>query len=235
MIRYGIVTKGLLAAGFALFALFLFDAGALPTATAILLVAAVFGYAAWRELREPRVPPGDAEAPAKPPSPRTALAACATLLAIDIVFFGAPMLGTYAAIALILWLAPRIFLAWRSPDLRRHRATVALLTLGTIAVDCSVYWIYENVAQKRVIDVAEALIRHKARTGAYPGQLQQLVPEYLAAVPAAKPGLIMLNRIWYLRETNGPTGLMYVSFPPYGRRIYDVDKREWTDIDQAMP
>lgn len=231
MPRYGVTVKSLLAAGFALFALFLFDAGFAPMAVALLLAALAFGYAAWREQRRPQAPSGTVEMAARPPSLRTTLVVCAALLAIDVVFFGAPMLGAYTAIALLLWLLPRIFLAWRKPGLRRHRALVALLTLGMIATDISIYRIYDNIARARVLEVAEELLRYKARTGAFPEKLEQLVPEYLPAVPVAKPGLVMLNGIWYLHKSPGPTGLMYVSFPPYGRHIYDVDKREWTDID----
>jgi len=225
------MVKSLLAAGFALVALFLFDAGAPPLAAVAALVAVAFGYAAWREQRQPAASPDEAQAPGKPPSLRTAVIVCAILLAVDILFFGAPMLGAYAAIALILWLAPRILLAWRKPALRRHRATVALLTFGMIAADCGAYWIYENIARSRVLDVAEALSRFRAIRGVYPEQLQQLVPEHLAAVPPAKPGYVMLNRIWYRHKAPAAPELMYVSFPPYGRRNYDVEKREWTNLD----
>jgi NADH:ubiquinone oxidoreductase subunit 6 (subunit J) len=231
MIRYGVLTKGLLTAGFALLSLFLFDAGAYPMAAAALAVAAAFGHAAWREQRKPTASPGEALASEKTPSLRTALAVCAILLAIDGLFFGAPMLGVYAGIVLALWLAPRMVFAWRKPALRRHRALVALVTLAMIVFDCSIYWIYETVAQKRVTEVAEALIRYRAIKGLYPEQLQQLVPDYLPAVPAAKPGLIVLNRIWYLHQSPGPTGLMYVSFPPYGRKLFNVQTREWSEID----
>jgi len=225
------MVNNLLAAGFALFALFLFDADAPAMAAAALLVAAALGYAAWRQQRQPPASPGEAPAPGKPPGLRTTVSVCAILLAIDILFFGAPMLGAYAAIALILWLAPRILLAWRKPALRRHRATVALLTFGMIAADCGAYWIYDNIARKRVGEVAEALSRYRAIQGIYPEQLQQLVPEHLAAVPAAKPGFVMLNGIWYRHKAPAAPELMYVSFPPYGRRNYDVEKREWTDLD----
>jgi len=231
MPRYGVIVKSLLAAGFTLFTLFLFDADATPMAAVVLAVAAAFGYAAWREQRKPPPSPGEAQAPEKPPSLRTAFIACTILLAIDVLFFGAPMLGAYAGLALVLWLAPRMLFAWKKPTLRRHRALVALVTLGMILFDCSVYWIYETVAQKRVTEVAEALLRYRAIKGLYPEQLQQLVPDYLPAVPAAKPGLIVLNRIWYLHKPPGPTGLMYVSFPPYGRKVFNLETREWSELD----
>jgi hypothetical protein len=231
MPRYGVVVKSLLAAGFALFALFLFDADATPMAAVVLVVAAAFGYAAWREQRKPPASPGEAQAPGKPPSLRTAFIVCSILLAIDILLFGAPMLGIYAGLVLVLWLAPRMVFAWRKPALRRHRALVALVTLGMIAINFSVYRIYETVAQKRVTEVAEALIRYRAIKGLYPEQLQQLVPDYLPVVPTAKPGLIAMNRIWYLHKPPGPAGLMYVSFPPYGRKVFNLETREWSELD----
>ena len=78
------------------------------------------------------------------------LAAGVLFLALDVLFVGAPALGMYAGLALLAWLIPRTFLAWGKPDLRRHRATVAL---------------------------------------------------------------------------------MYVSFPPFGRRVLNVETREWSSID----
>ena len=97
-----------------------------------------------------------------------------------------------------------------------------------IALDVGVHQVYESIARERVADVAEALARYRAVNGVYPRELQQLVPEHLAAIPAPKPGPIALNRIWYLRET---PALMYVSFPPFGRKVLNVATREWSEID----
>jgi hypothetical protein len=229
MNRYRATLKGLLAAGLATYALLALDLNAAWVTASLFALAALTSWLAWREWHKP---PAAVESGAgKPRSLRTALVVCGSLLAIDALFFGAPALGAYAALALVLWLAPRILLAWRDPVLRRHRGRVALIVLGAILLDCGVYVIYEIVAQRRVTEVAEALVRYKARTGAYPEQLRQLVPDYLPGVPPAKPGFVMLNAIWYHHRPPASTSLMYVSFPPYGRKVFDLETLQWSTLD----
>ena len=224
---YGVVTKGLLAAGFLFFAFVMYGDGDAGFATGSLALGALLIYLAWRDWRRPKPVDGAA---APPPGLLTAFITCGVILAIDVLFFGAPALGMYALLALILWLVPRIFFAWREPDLRHHRALVALVTAGALAADIGAYWVYDTIARKRVVDVADALARYKARTGAYPQRLQVLVPDYLPAIPSAKPGPVMFGDILYLYKESDP-GLMYVSFPPFGRKVLNVETREWTMPD----
>ena len=171
-----------------------------------------------------------AKAAEKPPGLRKTLVFCGLFLALDIFFVGAPMLGVYAGLALVLWLIPRIFVAWKRPDLRRHRARVALVIAAVLAADCGAYLASEIVAEKRVVEVADAMARYKAERSAYPLRLQDLVPAYLPAIPAAKPVSMMAGGPIYLFDPNLPM-LMYVSIPPFGRRVLNVVTREWTDLD----
>ena len=153
--------------------------------------------------------------------------ACGMILAIDVLLLGAPALGMATLIALILWILPSILFAWRKPDLRRHRALVALVTAGAVAADMAAYAAYEAIAEKRVTEVADALAQYKSRHGTYPKTLQNLVPDYLPAIPAAKSGLVVLNDIWYRHNESGPT-VAYTSFPPLGSRVLNVETRAWT-------
>ena len=227
---YSVVTRGLLAAGFLFLALVTYDV-AWPAGTGILLaLAALFGYLSWRHWRQPKSTATEPQAVPRPPTLRAAYITCGTILALDVLFFGAPALGVYAGLALVLWLAPRILFVWRKPDLRRHRALVALITAGALAADVGAYWVYDSIAAKRVAEVADASARYKARTGAYPQRLQALVPDFLPEVPVAKPGLVTFGNILYLYKKSDP-GLMYVSFPPFGRKVLNVETREWTMMD----
>ncbi len=229
--RYRAISKGLFAAGLLFYAFIGLDINESWVTGALLALAILTSWLAWRDWHRPIPAAADSRAPAKPPSLRTALVVCGFVVAIDALFFGAPALGAYAALALVLWLAPRILVAWRDPALRRHRGRVALIVLGSILLDCGIYVSYEIVAQKRVTEVAEALVRYKARTGAYPEQLRQLVPDYLPAVPAAKPGLVVLGAIWYHNTPAAPAALMYVSFPPYRRKVFELETLQWSELD----
>jgi hypothetical protein len=174
--------------------------------------------------------PASAQAAEKPPGLRKTLILCGLFLALDIFFVGAPMLGVYVGLALVLWLIPRIFTAWSRPELRRHRVRVVLVIAAILAVDCSAYLASEIIAERRVVEVADALARYKAERNAYPLRLQDLVPTYLPAIRAAKPASMMAGRPTYLYDPNVPM-LMYVSIPPFGRRVLNVVTQEWTDLD----
>lgn len=227
---YGVITNSLVAAGFLLVAYFVYSGDAVEFSAGALAIAALFGFLAWRDWRRPTPAAGEAPAATPPPSLRTAFLTCGAIVAIDVLFFGAPALGMYVGVALILWLLPRILFAWRKPDMRRHRALVALVAAGAIAADIGAYVVYDSIAEKRVIEVADALARYKARQGAYPRQLQNLVPTDLPAIPAAKSGLVMFGEILYLYKESDP-GLMYVSFPPFGRKVLNVETRKWEFVD----
>ena len=174
--------------------------------------------------------PGPAQAQVKPPSLTLTLVFCGTILALDVLVVGAPMLGVYAGLALALWLVPRVFLARNRPELRRHRTRVALVTAAIIAVDVAAYLAGEVIAERRVTQVADALTRYKTEHNAWPLRLDDLVPKYLPAIEPAKPLSLMGGRPTYLYNPDGP-GLLYVSIPPFGRRVLNVATREWTDVD----
>lgn len=230
MNRIGAVVKGLLAAGFVFAAVISHDVASRGAMASLLAIAALLGYFGWRDWRRPKVVPAETPAAGQPPRMRTTFVNCGVILALDVLFLGAPALAVYAGLALLLWLIPRIFLAWRRPELRRHRSIVALVTAGVLAVDGGAYWISETLAEKRVVAVADALARYQARNGAYPRQLQTLVPDYLPTTPSAKPGLVLMGGIIYLHNEGKPA-LMYVSFPPFGRRVLNVETREWSFMD----
>ena len=174
--------------------------------------------------------PGTAQAAEKPPGLRKTLVFCGFFLALDIFFIGAPMFGAYIGVALVLWLIPRIFTAWRRPELRRHRARVALVVAAVLALDFGAYLASEVVAERRVVEIADALARYKAERNAYPLRLQDLVPAYLPTIGPVKPGFVMMGAPVYLYEPKEPM-LMYVSIPPFGRRVLNVVTREWTEVD----
>ena len=155
---------------------------------------------------------------------------CGLILALDAIVIGAPMLGVYAGLALVLWLVPRIVFVRNQPGLRRHRTRVALVTAAMIAVDAMAYVAGEVVAERRVTAVADALARYKAERNAYPLRLQDLVPAYLPAIESAKPFALMAGPPVYLYQPEAP-GLMYVSIPPFGRRVLNVATREWSEVD----
>jgi len=173
--------------------------------------------------------PDAAQAAEKPPGLRKTFVFCGFFLAFDIIVLGAPMFGAYVGLALVLWIVPRIFFARRRPDLRRHRARVALVVAAILAVDCVAFLAGEVVAEKRMTEVADALARYKAERNSYPLRLQDLVPAYMPGIPSAKPLSLMSGGPMYIYEPSAPM-LTYVSIPPFGRRVLNVVTRECTYV-----
>lgn len=83
----------------------------------------------------------------------------------------------------------------------------------------------EAMARQRVAEVADALSRYKARTGAYRRDLHELVPDYLPEIPLAKAG----SEIMYLYSPDDPM-LLYRSFGFY-RPILHVASGRWSAVD----
>jgi len=193
----------------------------------------VLGYLAWNDWRtwqlRKSAPPGQ-PAPVAPPSFQNAAVNCALFLAVDVVAFGAPLLGTYAGLVLVFWLVPRALLARKDPPLRRHRVVVALITVGVIAVDIGAHLLGDHIARTRITAIADALVAYKARNQSYPAHLKALVPVHLPEIPTAKPMLLGGGTIHYLANQGDPA-LMFTSVPPFGREYFRIETREWTSVD----
>jgi len=84
-----------------------------------------------------------------------------------------------------------------------------------------------SLARSRAETIIAAADRYHQDKGAYPANLQQLVPAYLADIPQPR---IVPGRFYYLGGPESPH-LMYVEFPPFGRVSWSFVEREWITID----
>ena len=98
--------------------------------------------------------------------------------------------------------------------------------LGMIILIVAAFFANNAVAERRAQTIIAACERYRAKTGGYPEQLSQLVPEYLAAIPLAKP-LVWLGGPFMYMARPGDHGLSYVTVPPYGRRCYLLEQKKW--------
>jgi hypothetical protein len=89
--------------------------------------------------------------------------------------------------------------------------------------------INNRIARNRAEALIASIEQYKNDKGAYPDNLEALVPEYIDSVPLAKY-TFMWNRFQYF-VTNGEASLWYVAFPPYGRPTYFFSSREWGYYD----
>lgn len=85
------------------------------------------------------------------------------------------------------------------------------------------------VAEERAKDVIAACELFKDRNGHYPAQLSELVPDFLDKVPGAKYSLAGSGFLYIVRQDSH--SLMYVMVPPFGRKYYVFEKKEWVWAD----
>jgi len=155
--------------------------------------------------------------------------AAVSLGTADAFFFGQAVIAFFLCVTGALYYPLRAIQARKDGARLKLRLSKAAITsvagfaaLGVVA--------YGNVMAR---DRAESLIvsveRFQARHGRYPERLEEMVPEFVAEIPRAKY-VVIADRFRYSRSGSRHS-LMYVEMPPFGRRIYTFEDRQWTTLD----
>jgi hypothetical protein len=110
---------------------------------------------------------------------------------------------------------------------RALRASLYLV-LGIATVAATRF--HAATAQNHAAQIIEACRAYQTRHGMLPDRLQQLVPEFLPAVPRAKYTLSFGEFTYWTSGQKSHT-LMYVALPPFGRRLYHFEEARWTGLD----
>lgn len=106
------------------------------------------------------------------------------------------------------------------------RILVPALTLGLVLGNAALQSRIAGANAQRIIGACE---QFRVANGRYPSQLKELEPRYLGSLPRAKYSLVFGEfRYW---SFEGKHRLMWVAIPPFGRRIYDFERREWGSLD----
>jgi len=101
-------------------------------------------------------------------------------------------------------------------------AAGAVLTIGAIRFN-------NNLARQHAEIIIQACEQYWHQKGGFPDRLEDLVPDYLKQVPRAKYAFSN-NRFIYRSRPDSHT-LMYVAFPPFGRKIYSLENQKWGQLD----
>lgn len=112
--------------------------------------------------------------------------------------------------------------------LSRGQRASAYLLLGVAAFAGTQF--HRATAEHHSAAVIAACQAYQVKHGILPATLQQLVPEFLPAVPRAKYTLAYGEFTYSASSANDHT-LMYVALPPFGRRFYHFEQGIWTTLD----
>jgi hypothetical protein len=105
------------------------------------------------------------------------------------------------------------------------RIAIPALTLGLVLANKSVQW---RIAEANASQVIAACEEFNAANGRFPKTLDELVPRYMPFIPRAKYCLVY-GEFRYMN--NEHPMLVWHVVPPYGRNIYDFEKRRWHYLD----
>ncbi|MGO8745234.1 MAG: hypothetical protein ACLQNE_04520 [Thermoguttaceae bacterium] len=104
------------------------------------------------------------------------------------------------------------------------RITIPVLTLGLVLTNDAVQ---SKIAEANAAKIVKACEEFHAANRKYPKTLGELVPKYMSSVPHAKCCLAF-GQFLYSDE---PPVLMWYVVPPWGREVYNFEKRSWSYID----
>ena len=169
--------------------------------------------------------------PAARPLWRTALA-LGVLFLIDLGFLGQGVFALIVAfLGVTLHAARSAWSALRGPrPLAQTRALRGGLYLLLGVATFVALRVHEFTGATRAEQLIQACRAYQTKYGQLPGSLQQLVPEFLSAVPRAKYASIYADFTYWVSDAGGHR-LMYVVVPPFGRRIHDFERDAWGSID----
>lgn len=153
---------------------------------------------------------------------KTAVIAAVLFILFAFFFESAPT----AFVVFAILSAAALFRKNHTKETRMKKVVIYLvmfmLTLGITSAN----GYFAKRSAGRIIAAAEGYAR---KTGAYPGQLSDLVPEFLPKVPAAKYTFLD-NGFKYIARGKQHI-LIYVKKPPYGRAYYNFEEKKWGTMD----
>ena len=154
------------------------------------------------------------------------------LFLFDLGYAGQGLLSLLvAAVGFGLLTAGALWSAVRgaAPRARSRALRASLyLVLGLAAFGTARF--HAATAETHAASVIEACRAFEARRGPLPNRLDDLIPEFLSAVPRAKYTLAWGAFTYSTAAPNRHT-LMYVTLPPFGRRVYHFEENRWSQLD----
>lgn len=153
----------------------------------------------------------------------------AGLYLVDAIWLGQGAIAVISLLILVFIALPRTLWVWKNKPLLKLRAFKLLIYLvmalaigATIRADL-------HFARQHAETVIVALKQYRQSHGAYPDKLEQLVPEFLPAIPDARFSLTQ-NTFFYRKTDNSHT-LSYMVMPPFGWKSHNLETGSWTVRD----
>ncbi|HEX7379717.1 MAG TPA: hypothetical protein VF278_21515 [Pirellulales bacterium] len=102
------------------------------------------------------------------------------------------------------------------------------IPIVTLLLAVANYRVQKTIAVGNAALLIEACEQYRANNGSYPKHLKDLVPRYLRSVPRAKYCCLWGEFAYF--ASNRPL-LLWYDLPPFGRWVYNFEKRRWRYLD----
>ena len=150
------------------------------------------------------------------------------LVVIDALFLNQGTISALIGAVAVVVLLPRAAFT-KDPALRSLRLAKAAIVLAAVLSVLGLNWANNKLARHRAESIIVAVEAFKQKHQRYPTTLDELVPELIAEVPAAKYAYIS-SKFYYLASP-GSHVLFYVDIPPFGRPTYNFERQKWGYLD----
>lgn len=155
---------------------------------------------------------------------------CVFLYFFDAIYTGLPVFGVFLCLIMILVNFITVLRLWRRDRTNAIKSVIKLvifpLTVGAILGTC---FFNEYIGNKNSKLIIKAVENFKTEHGAYPDRLEDLVPTFLSKIPRSSFRLSS-NKYIYLANQDFHQ-LIWVKVPPFGRYVYQFEKKKWSFID----
>lgn len=153
----------------------------------------------------------------------------AALYFVDAIWLGQGAIAVFGLLIPFFIALPRTLWAWKNKPLRKLRAAKLLVYLVMVIAIVATIQIDLSRAKQHAETLIVALKQYQARHGSYPDKLEQLVPEFLPAIPQAR-FCLTANTFFYRAADNSHT-LSYMVMPPFGWESHNLETGRWTVRD----
>lgn len=126
-----------------------------------------------------------------------------------------------------VWLLVALVRLRRSPAAPWGIARLLIPIVTGLAIVANAV-LQRHVATTGAALLVEACERYREAHGDHPARLEDLAPRFVPAVPRAKH---CLSRGGFRYSGPPNATLSWVDTPPFGRRVYSFDTRQWRTID----
>ena len=110
----------------------------------------------------------------------------------------------------------------KNPEQKNRRFARIAIFLGAVILVFGLNWANNQIARKRADTLVTAVKAFNQKYQRYPNKLDELVPEFIDHVPAAK--YTLGDTKFYYLSGPGIHSLFYIAFPPFGRPTYNFEK-----------